>query len=150
MAWDVNHAGFLGVGPGDETGQATFEAYMMLEAIVCWITEETLGKILLIGDAEGVLFGLTRFSAKAQIVNEIAKEIALHLAPFGQTLSGSHVWGEQNEVADALSRLEHGAVLPGCLVQAVRRTTPSRDRNSWSALGSSEPIDFPVMGDGSL
>ena len=83
LAWNKNHGVFLGVLPGDEAGQATFEAYMMLEAIVCWITEDTLGRILLVGDAEGVLFGLTRFSAKAQIINEIAKEIALHLAPFG-------------------------------------------------------------------
>ena len=150
VSWDSDHGDFLGAMPGDEKGQATFEAYMMLEAVLCWVTKATLGKVCLVGDAQGVLFGLTRLSASSPIINEVAKEMALHLAPMGQTLSGSHVWGEQDEVADALSRLDRGASLPPCLAQSVRRYAPKRFGSSFVALGRCEPrSSFEARGDSS-
>ena len=123
---------------------------MMLEAVLCWVTNDTLGRVCLVGDAQGVLFGLTRLSASSPIINDIAKEMALHLAPMGQTLAGSHVWGEQNEVADALSRLDRGAVLPECLFHAVRRYAPKRFGSSFTALGHCEPKSEQTLGDSSF
>ena len=151
ITWDEDHGTFLGASPGDERGQATFEAFMMLEAVLCWVDRHTLGRVCLVGDAQGVLFGLTRLAASSPIINDVAKEIALHLAPFGQTLSWSHVWGEQNEVADALSRLDRGAALPLCLAQSIRRFVPKRTGSSFIALGHNEPkgIENP-LGDNSF
>ena len=134
LRWDEGHAEILGVGAGDVAGQATFEAYQMLEAVVMWVDKTTRGKITLIGDAEGVLFGLTKLSAPSPIINDVAKEVALHLAPLGLALSGIHVWGEDNDLADALSRLQDGEAVPRCLALATRRMPPARSRESWKAL----------------
>ena len=112
FTWGAGHVEVLGMEAGDVRGQAVFEAYTMLEAVALWVTAHTLGKVRLIGDAEGVLFGLTKLSAPSGKVNQIAKDIALVLAPLGQTLCGFHVWGENNEVADALSRVAQGAPFP--------------------------------------
>ena len=39
-------------------------------------------------------------------INEVTKELALHLAPLGHELVGIHVWSEVNVIADALSSVK--------------------------------------------
>ena len=69
-----------------------------------WV-EETPGPAFMVGDAEGILFDLIQMRGKSPIISEVAKELALYLAPFGKDLHGMHIWGAQNKVADELSRL---------------------------------------------
>ena len=70
---------------------------------------------------------LVQLRGKSEAINEIAKEIALHLAPQGRDLAGLHLWGERNTTADHLSRLhekgwtEH---LQWVLYSAVERQVP--------------------------
>ena len=62
------------------------------------MTAEVRGRIVLVGDALGVWFGMVRFCAKAKKINEIAKEVAMYLAPLGHELEGAaHL--ERNEHA---------------------------------------------------
>jgi len=69
------------------------------------VTESTRGRVIVVGDALGVMHGVITLSAKSEIVNKIAMELALHLAPLCLSLAGIRIWGEENELADALSRL---------------------------------------------
>ena len=79
--------------------------YAFLLAVTKWVTESTRGRVIVVGDALGVMHGAITLSAKSEIVNKIAMELALHLAPLCLSLAGIHTWGEENELADALSRL---------------------------------------------
>eukprot|EP00972_Heterocapsa_arctica_P008731 1280339-Heterocapsa_arctica.AAC.1 len=55
---------------------------------------------------------MTKFSAKSQVVNAIAREAALILAPLGRELASMHIWSEEYGLADALSRVPAGAPVP--------------------------------------
>ena len=110
---------------GDPAHQATWEAFMALLAIRHFVTLKSRGKFVLVGDDFGsmVQFGSDEGS-KATKINEIAKELALHLAPLGHELVGIHVWSEENVLADALSRIGEEIQLaitrPGPKVCAMR------------------------------
>ena len=54
---------------------------MVLLAIRHFVPPVSRGKIILVGDALGVWYGMVRMSAKSQKISEVAKELALHLAP---------------------------------------------------------------------
>ena len=58
-------------------------------------------------------------------------ELALHLAPLCLSLAGIHIWGEENELADALSRLFSGASLPEILASVPRQEPIEK----WLSLG---------------
>ena len=62
---------------------------MALLAVRHFVTPRTWGRIVLVGDALGVWFGLIKMAAKSTKNNEIARELAL-------LLSGIHVWSEVN------------------------------------------------------
>jgi hypothetical protein len=79
-----------------------------------------------VGDTLGVLQGAVKFKAKNSIINPIVMELALLFAPVGAELSAVHIWSEDNVLADALSRLDEGAVLPPLLTK-VPRGLPRRD-----------------------
>ena len=86
---------------------------MALLAILHFVSPVLRGKIILVGDALGVWCSMVRMSAKSQKINEVAKELALHLAPLEHELVGIHVWSEVNVIADALRKMgEHGLVPP--------------------------------------
>ena len=78
------------------------------------------------GDALGVLQGAAAFRAQDPVINTIFMELALFFAPKGAELSAMHVWSENNTLADSLSRLAEGAVLPPLLAK-VPRCNPSRE-----------------------
>ena len=67
------------------------------------------------------MHGVITLSAKSEIVNKIAMELALHLAPLCLSLAGIHIWGGENEFADALSRLCSGAALRKILASVPRQ-----------------------------
>ena len=83
----------------------------------------------------GVWHGLARFSARAPKVNDIAKELAMLIAPTGRDLTGIHIWGAENKLADTLSRLACGATLPANLERIGRTEVAPRSRSSWRYLG---------------
>ena len=95
----------LGTKWGDPAHQATWESFMVLLAIRHFVTADVRGRIVLVGDALGVWFGMVRFCAQAKEINEIAKEVAMHLAPLDHEFEGVHIWSEMNTLADALSRV---------------------------------------------
>ena len=104
---------------------------MVLLAIRHFVTAEVRGRIVLIGDALGVWFGMVRFCAKAKKINEIAKEVAMHLAPLGHELEGVHIWREKRH---ALSRVAESGVAPQGL-SSVRQGVPAkRGAESWTFL----------------
>ena len=119
---------------GDPAHQATWEAFMALLAIRHFVSPTTRGRIILVGDALGMWCGLVRMKAKAAKVNEIAKELALHLAPLGHELIGIHVWSEVNVLADALSRIDDCTSLPTRLREVRREVLSPRGPSEWVCL----------------
>ena len=83
----------------------------MLIAINTWkkVLVEAQGRLAIRGDALGVLQDVVKMRARDPILNDITSEIALILAPQGGDLRAAHVWSEQNEICDQLSRLPPGA-----------------------------------------
>ena len=122
VKWTPWHERLLNVTIGDPAHQGTFEAYTFLLAVTMWVTESTIGgRVIVVGDALGVMHGVITLSAKSEVVDKIAMELALHLAPLCLSLAGIHIWGEENELADALSRLFSGAALPKILASVPRQ-----------------------------
>ena len=83
--------------------------------------------------------------AKATKINEIAKELALHLAPLGHELVGIHVWSEENVLADALSRIGEGPIgdhtpRPESLRHARMEMLRSRGPSDWICLNSRKDV----------
>jgi hypothetical protein len=132
ITWDKGDESLLQAEIGMPHGQARWEAYMFMLAMRQWCHCGLIGRIVLIGDAEGVISSLCRFSSKDPVINDMAKEIGLWLAPLGLLIRGVHIWGEQNSWADALSR----QTVPTQLHQ-IRCTTPYvRAASSWKMMGN--------------
>jgi hypothetical protein len=104
LKWTRVHEVLASAAIGEPGSQATWEAFTMLLCVKIWV-DHTLGPITAVGDAEGIIYDLVQMRAKSTKINNIAKEMALHLAPLGRELSGIHVWGERNSLADKLSRV---------------------------------------------
>ena len=107
---------------------------MVLLAIRHFVVPGVRGRIVLVGDALGVWFGMVKFCARAGKINEIAKEVAMHLAPLGHELVGVHIWSEANTLADGLSRVAEFGVMPEGLVNARHELLARRDAEVWKFL----------------
>ena len=85
------------------------------------------GRPVAVGDALGMLHGAVKFRFKDPIINKIFMEMALLVAPRGATLEAIHVWSEENEITDTLSRMgtDDKLVLPILLTKVAR--TPMCD-----------------------
>ena len=126
MAWDERREKLISGKIGEPGHQADWEALMMIVAMRTWIDETCRGAITVVGDAAGVLGDIVAMRAKSVTVNNLIKELALHLAPFGLEVQGVHIWSERNAVADALSRVAIGGDMPPGLDEAhVQRATPT-------------------------
>ena len=136
VQWSTFHEQLLGAVIGDPAHQATFEAYTFLLAISSWVNESTRGRIVLVGDALGVMHGMAQWSAKSRVVNEISKEIALVLAPLCLSLMGIHIWGEENELADALSLMASACSFtwPSLWNIAFKKSSGSSRRQVWMSI----------------
>ena len=104
VTWDMEWGKLVEASPGDAAHQASWEALCLFIAARLWV-EDAPGPAFLVGDAEGILFDLIQMRGRSRIINDVAKELALYLAPFGKDLNGLHIWGAQNKVVDELSRL---------------------------------------------
>ena len=62
------------------------------------------GRLAVRGDALGVLQDVLKSKAKDRVLNCLAHEMALITAPLGTDLRAAHVWSEQNQICDQLSR----------------------------------------------
>ena len=111
---------------------------MVLLAVRHFVSARTRGKITVVGDALGVWHGLAKFPAKSPSINEVAKELAMYLAPLGHEICGIHVWSEANVLADALSRLSQGGRVPQILTHARREDIAPRGPEAWMCLGRSD------------
>ena len=108
---------------------------MMLLALKQWIDQGLHGIVSVVGDAEGVLGALTRLRSDDEVINGIAMELALWLAPRGLAVEGLHIWGEENTAADQLSRLSQGEAIPGHLIRVSRSCMVPRSVDTWAFLG---------------
>ena len=136
--WTQDDELLLGARIGDPASQAVWEAFMVLLAVRHFVSARTRGKITVVGDALGVWHGLAKFSAKSLSINEVAKELAMYLAPLGHEICGIHVWSEANVLADALSRLSQGGRVPQILTHARREDIAPRGPEAWMCLGRSD------------
>ena len=107
---------------------------MALLAIRHFVSPTLRGRIILVGDALGVWYSMIRLTARSPKINEIAKELALHLAPMGHEFVGIHVWSDV--MADALRKVgERGSMLPKLHQSRRGGVVPQR------TLG----VDFPQL-----
>ena len=133
--WAAADETLLGCVIGQPNDQARWEAFMILLAIRQWVVVGLRGRITVIGDAEGVLSAITRLKSNDPVINDMAKEAALILAPKGLSLEALHVWGEENCTADALSRRHLGYVFPGSLYGVPENVVLDRGPSTWFFLG---------------
>ena len=81
LVWNSEDEEKTGARIGDPASQALWEAYMMLRCLWCWMKADTSGGFVRIrGDAQGVLAAFVKRSAKSPLLNNIVKEVSLHLA----------------------------------------------------------------------
>ena len=105
---------------------------MFLLAVRHWIRLGLRGRTTLVGDAEGILGSLTAFRSDDHVISSISKEMALALAPLGFELGAIHIWGEGNVMADDLSRICQGHVVPCRLWKVTEIQLSNRARGDWT------------------
>ena len=107
LVWDSKDEEKTGAQIGDPGSQALWEAYMKLRCLWCWMKADTSGGFVRIrGDAQGVLAAFVKRSAKSPLLNKIVKEVSFAFSSTHMcSLEALHLWSEQNEHADLLSRL---------------------------------------------
>ena len=112
--WTDADLELVGVSRGDSAGQAKLEALTLLTAINSWKPTLTTaqGRRAIRGDALGVLYDVFRFRAKDAVLNDLVRAMALLVAPLGVDLRAAHIWSEQNNVCDLLSRLSLDGTSP--------------------------------------
>ena len=116
-AWEHREEQMLGAVIGDPAGQARWEAFTILASMSLWrsLWCPRHRQITILGDALGIMEGAAKFRSKDPKINSIFAELALLVAPTGDTLSQIHLWSERNSLADALSRLSWSPILPAAL-----------------------------------
>ena len=127
LVWNQEDEKRLSARIGDPASQALWEAYMMLWCLWHWLEGEDQGFVRIRGDAQGVLSALIKRSAASPLLNNVVKEVALHLALHHQTLEAIHLWSESNVWADMLSRGE----CPQELARLPRVANPKTRWHSW-------------------
>ena len=121
--WDPTDFALLQLRPGDPGGQARVEAYTLLLALCTWqpVLTESQGTLAILGDALGVLYDVMKLKAKDPVLNAVAAEMALVLAPLGMDVRVAHLWTQRNQVCDMLSRLNVDShQLPDALSRATK------------------------------
>ena len=92
-----------------------------------------LREMLPMQPSTSVLQAVVTRKAKSPHLNLVILEIQLELGATMYDLTAAHFWSEENEIADALSRLPEGVAIPAALAKAER--TPSTRRRKWRFLG---------------
>ena len=57
----------------------------------------------------------TRFRSKDPVINVMFMQMALAIGREGRSIVALHLWSQQNELADDLSRASEGVLTPSCL-----------------------------------
>ena len=108
---------------------------MWLIAIATWVDRfhDGIGKLVVVGDAQGVLQAAMKGRSKWPKLNEVIAEMQLKLARTRFDITAVHIWSEKNDMCDQLSRLSEGARLPA----ACRRWRewPRKGQERWKVLG---------------
>ena len=112
--WTQKHQQWAQAKTNDSASQARWEALALTLAIWTWrdIVLKVGGPWRFLGDAKGVMQGAAKFKAKDPAINRLFMEIALIVVEAGHELHEEHLWSEDNFLADQVSRLQEGAVLP--------------------------------------
>ena len=84
------------------------------------ILKATESQLAFCGDVMAVLMDAMKFRARESMLNKIAAELALTVAPFGFELSTVHAWSMHNSFCDWLSRAAVNEAGPKPLRMAVR------------------------------
>ena len=126
----------------DSGSQARWEAYALLVAIATWqpVILASKSPLMAIGDALGMLQGATRFRSKDPVINVMFMQMALAIGREGRTIEALHLWSQQNELADDLSRASEGVLTPSCL-SGVSSSRPFQ--GPWNLLkqAAQAPLD---------
>ncbi len=79
---------------------------MLLLALAEWLPASDIGRVIVHGDAQGVLQGALKRKVKSPGLSPLMGELALLMALKGHVLEAVHVLDVENAWADALSRGE--------------------------------------------
>ena len=123
--WERTDCKDLDANNEDAAYQAEWECYMLLIALQTWASElKQPCKLVLRGDAQGILQSIIKGSAKSPRINLMLAEVQLILAPLCQDVTGLHWWSEHNMLCDALSRFLPGQKVPIGVHGVVKNTVP--------------------------
>ena len=130
--WTDNDLKLVRAIRGEPSGQARLEALTLLIAVATWtkLFGSMQGSLAILGDALGVLYDFAKLRAKDPILNEIARETALILAPTGHVLKAAHIWTQRNTICDALSRLRVNSHEVLAELKGATRVKPIRARGT--------------------
>ena len=143
-AWTDDDEKVLKATRGKPEHQATWECYALVLAISTWSKDlEAAGcQLELRGDAQGVLQAVLARRGRSPIINSMVAETQLLLGRTMLDMYAVHVWSEDNEVADALSRLTEGAVRPdSCLKEKENKVK----RRQWKFIGKQQIQESPEI-----
>ena len=128
------HREIAGTAVADSGDMGRWEALCLLIAFRTWfvVLSASIGSLVAVGDALRMLHGAAKFNSRDPGINLMFMELALIFAPSGATIETMHIWSQENALADAVSRLDEGAVLPPALAK-VRRTQLCDGK--WRILG---------------
>ena len=132
FTWTPADEAAIGAQIGSAASQAVWEAYAFLIALRLSLGPSSCGRVAVFGDAEGIMKSMITFSSRSPQVNAIAREAALMVAPLGIELAAFHIWSEENDWADALSRVAEGATIPEWFVHVE---CVDRAACKWQLLG---------------
>jgi len=136
VQWTADDEALLRAKRGDPGSQATWETYALLLAVEAWasVLARRFGTLELRGDAQGILQAVLKKRARSPIINILVAELQLCLASSMFDIFGSHVWSEDNEWADDLSRLGEGATLPPVFEDILKTNIYTEKNNKWKFL----------------
>ena len=95
---------------------------MLLVAVFTWlpILQAHPAELWFRGDARGVLHGVLQRRARNPWLKLIIAESQLVLACSDHTITAEHLWSEQKDICDDLSRQDEGIALPAAVRGANR------------------------------
>ena len=135
ITWTAVHGRLLRAQRGEPGSQALWEGFALLLAVQTWIDILTAhqAELHLFGDALGVLHAVLGKRARSPDLNLLVAELNLELAPSHHEMAATHLWSEEKDIADALSRLEQDAEVPLECKRSIR--VKPIQRQSYRFLG---------------
>jgi len=104
VTWDDATAARLGTKIGSPDGQTSWEYLALLLSLICWGHLWRDSGLAIFGDNVAALSGAANLRGRG-VLSKITRELAWRRVRFGWRYAVSHLPAEENEWADALSRL---------------------------------------------